>query len=68
MEPLDPIENKDLWKELSINESLFSETEDDNSSTDLIVKMNMQLEELTDLCNRLSFSMREISQVLKVKL
>ncbi len=67
MGPLDPIENQDLWRELRENDSLFSETDDDFESTDLIVKMNSQLEELTDLCHRLSFSMREISQVLKIK-
>ncbi len=67
MGPLDPIENQDLWRELRDHESLFPEMSDDFESTDLIVRMNDRLEELSDLCNRLSFSMREIGQVLKIK-
>lgn len=67
MGPLDPIENQDLWKELKETDTLFPETEDDYESSDLIVRMNNQLEELNDLCCRLSFSLREIGQVLKVK-
>lgn len=47
--------------------SLFPEQEDETEFSDLIFEMNSKLENLTDLCQRLSFSMRELSQVLKVR-
>lgn len=65
--PLDPIQGQEFWEELKKQESLFPDVGDEFESTDLIVELNAKLEELGDLCGRLSFSMREISQVLKVK-
>ena len=65
--PLNPIEKKDFWNEIEKQESLFPGAGEYFESTDVIVELNTKLEELTDLCERLSFSLREIRQVLKVK-
>jgi hypothetical protein len=65
--PLDPVQGQEFWEELQKQESLFPDVGDEFESTDLIVELNAKLEELEDLCGRLSFSMREISQVLKIK-
>ena len=65
--PLDPVKGQEFWEVLKKQESLFPEVGDESESTDLISELNAKLEELEDLCGRLSFSMREISQVLKIK-
>lgn len=65
--PLDPVKGREFWDELKKQESLFPEVGDEAESSDLISELNAKIEELEDLCGRLSFSMREISQVLKVK-
>lgn len=46
---------------------LFPESGDEAEFSDLIFEMNSKLDNLTDLCQRLSFSMRELSQVLKIR-
>jgi hypothetical protein len=70
MGPSDPVKGQqDLWtwEELRRKESLFPGIDEETESTDLIVDLNAKIEELEDLCGRLSFAMREISQVLKIK-
>ncbi len=65
--PLDPLQGQEFWEELKKQASLFPDVGDEFGSTDLIVELNTKIEELEDLCGRLSFSMKEISQVLKIK-
>jgi hypothetical protein len=65
--PFEPVQGQDFWVDLNTRESLFPDVGDDLESSDLIVELHSKLEELEDLCGRLSFSMREISQVLKIK-
>ncbi len=70
MEPMDAISKKrqEDWVHSNSSEALlFPEAEDNTAFSDLIVEMNFKLETLTDLCQRLSFSMRELRQVLKIK-
>ena len=64
----DPIKGQEFWEELKKQESLFPDSGDEFESTDLIMELNLKLEELEDLCSQLSFSMRELSQVLKIRL
>ncbi len=67
MGPMDPALGQTHWDELKKQETLFPEIGEEFESTDLIVELNHKIEELEDLCGRLSFSMREIGQVLKIK-
>jgi len=69
MGPMDTIEEQqNSWEQSEQQGSLlFRETGDDAEFSDLIFEMNSKLDTLTDLCQRLSFSMRELSQVLKIK-
>lgn len=63
--PIDPMQGpQKVWDEVETTESLFPESEIESS--DLILELNTKIERLQELCNRLSFSLREISQVLKV--
>lgn len=65
--PIDPIKGQAIWEENKNKDFLFPDTRDELEATDLITDLNLKIEELEDLCGRLSFSMREIGQVLKVK-
>lgn len=64
--PADSVQNQELWNQLKKQESLFPSHEVEESS-DLIADLEAKLEELEDLCGRLSFSMREINQVMQAK-
>lgn len=65
--PVDSVNHQEFWNAKQEHERLFSEIENNQESTDLIMKLNANIETLQDLYGRLSFSLREISQVLKVK-
>lgn len=68
MGPTDTIENQTSWTPADPSDALlFPETGEDAEFSDLICEMNSKLDDLADLCQRLSFSMREIGQILKIK-
>lgn len=69
IEPIDTLDEqqKDWVRSDQRDASLFPEQGDEAEFSDLIFEMNSKLENLADLCQRLSFSMKELSQVLKIK-
>lgn len=69
IEPMDTLdEQQKAWVHSDQREaSLFPDSGDEAEFSDLIFEMNSKLENLADLCQRLSFSMKELSQVLKVR-
>ncbi|MEY4615965.1 MAG: hypothetical protein RJB66_925 [Pseudomonadota bacterium] len=64
--PADSVQNQELWNSGNKQESIFSHR-DAGGSTDLIADLEAKLEELEDLCGRLSFSIREVNSVMKAK-
>jgi hypothetical protein len=60
------VQNQELWKQIEKQDSLFPYQETEGT-TDLIAELESKLDDLEDLCGRLSFSIREVNQVLKAK-
>lgn len=71
MGPFDPAQDHEQsWEDRNHRSaSLFNDlkSQGEFQSTDLISEMNHKLMLLDDLCGRLSFSMRELGQVVKIK-
>jgi hypothetical protein len=65
--PLDPFKEQVLWDELKKQDYLFPESGDRSESADLITELNSKIEQLEDLCGLLSYTLRDVSQVLKIK-
>lgn len=65
--PIDSVQDQEFWGGVKKQESLFPQDTAPEESTDLLLELDSKLDELEDLCGRLSYSMREIGQVLKAK-